>query len=277
MPTRNRADVLELNLQRLFELGVDQIVVVDDASDDNTPLLVKEFANRHTGLVYVRTVGREGSARARNIGLSKAAGDVILMMDDDRILRDANCVDAIKEDFQKDPSVGIIGGPSQATRKQSLDPDFFIKNAEFFTKVTGFVFLSNSYRSKTIVSFVSCPFAMRREIAGCIHYDENIRVTGYREESDYQLMARRKGWKILFDPRFVSYHYSHDRGGNRGQIMRERMCWKARNHALFIKKHNTGLKRVFYMLTGFGVLALHKPRYLRDISRIFIREWNLPN
>ncbi len=270
IPTRNRAEILERNLRKLIELGVRQIVVIDDASHDATPFILEKFQGSDSELVYARTKKQVGSAKARNIGLSKADGDIVLMMDDDRMLRDITCVNAVLEDFEENPPIGIIGGPVRSPRRHSWDPEFYTRKAELLTKITGFVFLSNFYHSKTLVSFVSCPFAMRREVAESIRYDEEMQGTGYREESDYQLSARERGWKILFDPRFVSYHYSQDKGGNRGQIMAVRMYWKARNHALFIRKHNSGFKRLFYLLTGLGILALYQPRHLRKTSRTYI-------
>jgi glycosyltransferase involved in cell wall biosynthesis len=273
IPTRNRANILERNLRKMVELGVSQIVVVDDASTDTTPSVSEKFQGCHTDVVYTRTERQVGSARARNIGLSKADGDIVLMMDDDRILRDRACIDAALEDFKEDPRIGIIGGPSRFPRRHGWDPEFYTKNAELLTKITGFVFLNILYDSNTLVSFVSCPFAIRREVAESIRYDEEMQGaghTGYREESDYQLTAREKGWKILFDPRFASYHYSQDRGGNRGEVMSVRMHWKARNHALFIRKHNTGVKCMFYLLTGLGLLVIYQPRHVRETSRAYI-------
>ena len=56
-----------------------QIVVVSDCSDDGTDDIVKGFAER--GIVLERTADRSGKTVAQNIGVKRAAGDILVFSD----------------------------------------------------------------------------------------------------------------------------------------------------------------------------------------------------
>lgn len=59
-----------------------EVVVVDNASTDDTPALLADAARRDPRLRVV-TEGRPGIARARNAGVAAAAAPVVLFTDDD--------------------------------------------------------------------------------------------------------------------------------------------------------------------------------------------------
>jgi len=89
MPTRNRAEVLRLSLPRLLEQTLPreayEIVVVDDASDDDTGAAVSGFGAPN--LLYARQEKRTAAAGARNRAISMASGPLLLFVDDDALVR----------------------------------------------------------------------------------------------------------------------------------------------------------------------------------------------
>ena len=52
-------------------------------------------------------VAERGLSRSRNVALSKATGDICLLVDDDEILKDGYA-DVILSEFKKDPMIGLI-------------------------------------------------------------------------------------------------------------------------------------------------------------------------
>ena len=64
--------------------GVDEIVVCDTGSTDNTV----ELAKRYTDKVFVDYVWNDDFAEARNHALSKCTGDWVLSIDGDEILEE---------------------------------------------------------------------------------------------------------------------------------------------------------------------------------------------
>ena len=110
--TRNRADLLRHALQSVvdqdFPRDAFEIVVIDNASTDNTAVTVNEFRN-HVHLRYVHEP-RIGLCVARNTGWRTAVGRYIAFFDDDAVAR-PGWLSAIREVFERaGPSIGVIGG-----------------------------------------------------------------------------------------------------------------------------------------------------------------------
>jgi glycosyltransferase involved in cell wall biosynthesis len=85
IPTRNRAALLPRALDSVCSQegsghGFDQeVIVVDDASSDPTPAVVR----RYPDVRYLRLATRRGPAAARNAGIAASRGTVVAFLDDD--------------------------------------------------------------------------------------------------------------------------------------------------------------------------------------------------
>ncbi len=88
MPTYNRSDSLIKTLQALERQSADlhqfEVVVIDDGSTDATRLR-QEACSQSTplALLYVRLAENGGPARARNEGLARCRGRVVIIIGDD--------------------------------------------------------------------------------------------------------------------------------------------------------------------------------------------------
>ena len=85
IPTYNRAALLDEALSSagaqegagtLFD---EEIVVVDDASSDEMPAVVR----RHPPVRYIRHATNRGGSAARNTGMAATSGSLIAFLDDD--------------------------------------------------------------------------------------------------------------------------------------------------------------------------------------------------
>ena len=83
MPTRNRAKTLEYAIQTALFQDFDdyEVVVADDASEDNTADVVRSHANEK--IRYVRTPRPLGISKNFEFGLSQSRGIYTLMQGDD--------------------------------------------------------------------------------------------------------------------------------------------------------------------------------------------------
>ena len=88
IPTFGKALLLERTLSALEaqdEEGPWEVIVVDDASADETPKLLR-YWERRLPLRTLRQAENQGRARARNRGWHAASGDTVLFLDDDILL-----------------------------------------------------------------------------------------------------------------------------------------------------------------------------------------------
>jgi hypothetical protein len=107
--TRNRAQLLGVALQSLVEQErpPDQVVVVDNASSDETPAVVNSFATRLSlKLVHEERIG---IPFARNTALRYCTGDIVAVVDDDCVAW-PRWLKELEIPFLKDPHIGAVGG-----------------------------------------------------------------------------------------------------------------------------------------------------------------------
>ena len=82
----------------------DEILIVDDGSSDNT----RDEARRFPEVIYIRQ-DNSGLAAARNTGLSRSRGDLLVFLDaDDRLLPHA--LEAGLDDFAAHPECAFVFG-----------------------------------------------------------------------------------------------------------------------------------------------------------------------
>lgn len=67
-----------------------EIIVVDDASEDNTKKIIKEYADKDDRIIPFYQAKNKGVSAARNVGLKAATGDFVVFVDsDDELTPDA--------------------------------------------------------------------------------------------------------------------------------------------------------------------------------------------
>lgn len=88
IPTKNRAESVKKAVQSVLEQTWKnmEIIVVDDASDDETPDILEELA-QSSNIKVIRNETPKGAAASRNIAIEQANGEFVAGLDDDDIWR----------------------------------------------------------------------------------------------------------------------------------------------------------------------------------------------
>ncbi|MEW5801265.1 MAG: glycosyltransferase family 2 protein [bacterium] len=114
LPTRNRAMYLEGALRAAFAQNYPperfEVIVVDNASVDDTSQLVRMLAGEVEGRINMKYIreSRAGLVFARHTGAAHAEGEILLFGDDDAIYSD-NWISEIVEVYLRYPEVGAVG------------------------------------------------------------------------------------------------------------------------------------------------------------------------
>lgn len=98
-----------------------EVLVVDDYSPDDTQRLIELYDR---GVKHLRLKRNSGPARARNEGVKKAKGKVVLFLDSDVVCY-SDTVTRIAKAFLKDPDLTAVTGVWQRPRKsKKFFPNF---------------------------------------------------------------------------------------------------------------------------------------------------------
>lgn len=95
IPTFNRAHLIPAAIESCLAQGIDhlQIVVVDDASSDNTSEVLSRYGDT---VEYYCLPSNQGAQKARNKGLEQAKGEFVKFLDSDDTLVDQSLLDELQ-------------------------------------------------------------------------------------------------------------------------------------------------------------------------------------
>jgi glycosyltransferase involved in cell wall biosynthesis len=170
-------------------------VLVDDGSEDRTPEILRDLANRDSR-VRVFSPGRLGLTAAANYGLEHARGEYIARQDfDDRSYPDRLRLQV--EFLDANPQVGVVGGyyilvdENRSERYVRMPPTAHHDIVPAMAKSIPF--------ANTIVAF-------RRRVW--------VEAGGYPEVADLEdlllwLSAAKLGWRFANIPEVLGEHYVH--------------------------------------------------------------------
>jgi GT2 family glycosyltransferase len=85
-----------------------EILVIDNASTDGTPAVLRAFESEMPGLRCIRADRNLGVAGGRNLGIREAKGDILVFLDDDAEFLTQSPLGKITARFQEDPSIGAL-------------------------------------------------------------------------------------------------------------------------------------------------------------------------
>lgn len=232
IPTLDRQRVVLELLQKLERQSykTHELVVIDQTNEINNEL--EEYASRRVNLKYVR-ISEKSLPNARNIGVSKSSGEIVLFLDDDIDPSD----DLFKyhvENFANSNIWGVAGKVTGAYDKLGNGP---------VGKVRSFdarIFRNFSATDRCEVDHLpGGNMSFRREIFNKIgEFDTRFKGASEGEETDFCLRARRYGHKFVYDPRASVFHFRMLTGGVRQQNVHKWFYWNSHNIMLFALRHS---------------------------------------
>jgi len=200
VPAYNSEKTIEKTLLSLEKQSQapDEIIVIDDASTDKTP----EIAQKYFRLI--RLPRNMGPARARNIGIKEASGEVIAFIDAD-CEATSGWVEAIKKRFSNNPGVQVIMGnlkiPSSTFLGDSISALGFPGGGS-----VGFDKMWKVDENGFTDHITSANFAARKDVFEKYGmFDEGFPLPG-SEDPELSFRLTKLGVPILYCPEILVYH-----------------------------------------------------------------------
>jgi GT2 family glycosyltransferase len=288
IPTYHRPNML-LNCVASLLAGSrrpDEIVIVGRIGDDETAETIAKIDQQRHADVKIRTawVSVPGHVPPVETGIRTALGDLVAVVDDD-VTVTLEWLSSMASHFS-DPAIGVVGGrvlvPSVPPPKAKGKPGC----VSWYGKIWGNLGSVTGPDSIEVDSVMEGNCVWRRDLLASLEFDPVLNFDDAAMYGlDLSLQAKKRGCKVIYDPRALVYHHIAPRAPelDRQERGRRLFCY-CRNYTYIILKRFSLWRRLVFLgwwflvgerdAWGLGSLAFdnlsgdwHKKRYLMDVLR----------
>lgn len=253
VPTLNRERVFaetiaQVRRQRLSDF---ELVVVDQSDEplrSQNEAIVRDLADPRFSYLHLE---RKNLPNARNEGLARVGGDVVLFLDDDVILLGDGFLDAHVEAYL-DPAVGGVTGRTIERALRSNSPETAMHVSWGGRTVINLTGTDRCFIAGMKGANMSFRASLFEQIGG---FDRQFVGSAILEDVDFSFRATAAGWRLAFEPRAEMLHLSAPQGGVRITDVIARECWRFQLTCYFVLKHR-GLAGLLPFGATFGLIAL---------------------
>jgi GT2 family glycosyltransferase len=253
IPTWNGRRLLEKNLDSVLVTGADEVVVVENGSSDGSLEYLQERRKRFKSLKVVSLAKNLGFGRGCNLGVEKTRGEIVVLLNND-VVPEGNFLEPLKKDFA-DPQVFAVS---------CCEPQWSWAKVEWRDG-----FLRHSVGQKTAKTHDSFwasggSAAFRKSIWAELGGFDPLYAPFYWEDVDLCYRARKRGYKILWEPKSVVYHQHEGTIGVKFSKSYVDLI-KQRNELLFIWKNITNKKRFAEHKQALWRRMVEHPGYIKVV------------
>lgn len=180
-----------------------EVIIVDDASTDNSMVVLKELEKKFKNLKVLQNIKNSGFVRTNNKGLHKSKGDYKLLLNSDTLVHQGS-IDSLISFAEKTPDAGVVGS-------KLLNKDGTVQKSVFnfptILNVIGYdKFAPNTDIPQVVDAVVGASFLITPKAFKLIG-GLNPKYTSYFEDLDYCREVYRKGLKVYYLPESIVTHY----------------------------------------------------------------------
>jgi GT2 family glycosyltransferase len=249
IPTYNRAKVLERVLPGYLQSElVREVVVVDDGSLDNTKTIVSKLMEREQRIHYIQHQENRGRTYARNTGIDSAHSELILITEDD-VVPAAGSLEILSSHLAESKG-DIIAGRRIWLRLGESEQEAIQRANRSKSPPVNRRFLDHNSHALTAtdvqVELLGATMLAKRGVFSKVRFANCYGGNAWREESDFQLLAASSGYRLIFCPHSIFYHYDRAMawaGSSRIKSDLDYIYWIFRNNLIFLQRHREYLKK----------------------------------
>lgn len=193
-----------------------EVIVVDNASSDGTPQMVRD---RYPWVSLMAGTENLGYSRGVNLGIREAKGSYFLILNPDTVVRE-DSIEKLLEFMELTPGSGVVGpklvfhdGNLQYSCRRFYTLKVLVLRRTFFGKifkkskaVAEHLMLHFDHESTREVDWVigACMMVRREAVQSVGLMDERFFL--YFEDVDWCYRMKQKGWKVYYHPKSVVIH-----------------------------------------------------------------------
>lgn len=211
IPTCNRPERLRHTLHSLCDqstLGKFEVIVVDDGSATDTPAVIRGIQAAYPCRWFWQRKDGFRAAMARNTGILFAAGETIILLDDDMVVQ-RDFVEAhldLQESYTETVIVGLRNRVPYKSWAACVEPDFTVWGEEILPDARKRAVGEALWERFPWVFFATCNASVaRKALLDAGLFDEEFQGWGFEDtELAYRLQAIGMSFRPLLEP--VPYH-----------------------------------------------------------------------
>ena len=234
-----------------------EIIVVDDASSDETPAVLEHWAELDGRIKILRNAENAGFIMSCNRGAEAAEGEILIFLNNDTLPL-SGWLPPLLRIFRDKPEAGAVGG-------KLVYPDGTLQEAGgiIFSDGSGCNFgkhdkapnapLYNFIREVDYCSgaLLATRRALFVELGG---FDTRFKPA-YYEDTDYCFSLREKGYRVYYQPESVIVHFEGTSSGT--DIKTGVKSYQAVNRTKFVEKWHEALKHHYPAPDQYDPATLH--------------------
>lgn len=256
--TYNRNEVLINTIKSVLKQKFKnyELIIIDQTKEHDVK--TQEFIEKNKNKKFhYYLVAPPSLPAARNSGLKKAKGEVVIYIDDDVILDDG----FIKAhyDTYRAHNVVIVAGRVKQKDKPISNTLAYLKKTSF--GAGNFNYLKEAFLETPQGCNMSFNKKVLEQVGG---FDTNYIGNAMREESDVAFRLRKLGFRTLFNPKASLYHLFYPIGGCREDSTHDDYIIY-RNEMLFFMRHRPKIYFPFFLAGYFFKYVFNRKLISRGV------------
>lgn len=211
IPVFNKIELTQQCLENLFrntDYSNYEVIIIDNASSDNTAQYLKEITAKNNKIKIITNPVNYGFAKANNQGAELAQGEYIVLLNNDTIPL-KGWLTALYTSIQEDSNTGIVGAkmlyPDDSIQHCGVvlrrDRNFFKHPYKFVERTHPLVNFKRKWDAVTAACFIT-----RRDLFRQLGGLDEGYLNGC-EDIDYCCAVTAKGLNIYYEPKAELYHF----------------------------------------------------------------------
>lgn len=191
-----------------------KLILVNDGSNAETSQHLDDYTKAHPGTILIVNTEARGYTRAANQGLKQSNAPFMLLLNSDTIVT-PGWLDKLYAAMQSNPKNGVVGPLSNTASWQSIPR--VMENDDWSTnplpagvsinEMAAWIEQSSARAYPEMPLLNGFCMMIRRKLIDAIGYlDEETFAQGYGEEDDFNLRARKAGWRLALADDVFIYH-----------------------------------------------------------------------